>query len=415
MGFALQSGPDPRSVDRDPAARDRIHLSVVATSRNDDHGGSLTRRMQHFVDGLVEQCRRHRLPAELVLVEWNPPADRPPLSDALRWPEAQGPCSIRIVTVPRELHARMAHAAHLPLFQMFAKNVGIRRARGQYVLATNIDILFSDRIARYLRDRLQPGRVYRADRCDVPAEVPAGVPFDQILEFCERETFRINRRRGTRVKQGGRWRGVGVDGRRLARLARLRDGLVWVRDGIAGGDWPDVARRLLRAPAIAGRLAGGVTRRVCARLREGRPPFTNACGDFTLLSRADWFAQRGYPEWEIFSWHLDSILLYQAFLNGLKEVYVGRSRRIFHIDHETGSGYSPEGERALFGRLDARGIAYLTWPRFQELIADMRRTRKAGRPVVYNPESWGLAHVELPETIVRGAWPAIPVGQPTVA
>ena len=51
----------------------------------------------------------------------------------------------------------------------------------------------------------------------------------------------------------------------------------------------------------------------------------------------------------------------------------------------------------------------------QELIADMRRTRKAGRPVVYNPESWGLAHVELPETIVRGAWPAIPVGQPTVA
>ena len=49
------------------------HLSVVATTRNDNHGGSLTYRMQHFVDGFVEQCKRHQLSAELILVEWNPP------------------------------------------------------------------------------------------------------------------------------------------------------------------------------------------------------------------------------------------------------------------------------------------------------------------------------------------------------
>ena len=46
------------------------HFSVVATSRNDDHGGNLLQRMRHFVDGFAAQCRRHGLAAELILVEW---------------------------------------------------------------------------------------------------------------------------------------------------------------------------------------------------------------------------------------------------------------------------------------------------------------------------------------------------------
>ncbi len=46
------------------------HLSVVAVSRNDDHGRDLCGRMQHFVDGFIAQCRKHQLSAELILVEW---------------------------------------------------------------------------------------------------------------------------------------------------------------------------------------------------------------------------------------------------------------------------------------------------------------------------------------------------------
>src|SRR5690349_11117145 len=119
-------------------------LSVVATSRNDDHGGNLLPRTQWFIDGLVEQSSRHELPTELVLVEWNPPADRPPLAEALRWPAAGSSLTARVVTVPPERHAKLDFADAMPLFQMIAKNVGIRRARGEYILATNIDILFSD-------------------------------------------------------------------------------------------------------------------------------------------------------------------------------------------------------------------------------------------------------------------------------
>ena len=60
---------------------------------------------------------------------------------------------------------------------MIAKNVGIRRARGQFILATNIDILFSDELAEYLATRrLEHGRMYRIDRHDAMSDVPVDVP-----------------------------------------------------------------------------------------------------------------------------------------------------------------------------------------------------------------------------------------------
>ena len=116
------------------------YLSVVVTARNDDHGGNLLGRMQAFVNGWIAQARRFQVPSELIVVEWNPPPARPRLREALHWPEDLGPCEIRFIEVPPELHRRYAHAEALALYQMIAKNAGIRRARGRFVLATNIDI-----------------------------------------------------------------------------------------------------------------------------------------------------------------------------------------------------------------------------------------------------------------------------------
>ena len=142
------------------------YLSIVVTARNDDHGGNLLGRVQIFVNGWIAQARRYNLPSELIIVEWNPPADRQRLQEVLRWPEEFDPCDVRFIEVPAELHRRYQHASALPLYQMIAKNVGIRRARGQFVLATNIDILFSDELMAFLSEqRLDAGRMYRIDRC----------------------------------------------------------------------------------------------------------------------------------------------------------------------------------------------------------------------------------------------------------
>jgi hypothetical protein len=178
-------------------AGERPYLSVVVTARNDDHGGNLLGRMQAFVNGWVGQSRRHGLTSELIFVEWNPPEDRPRLVDALRWPKELGPCQVRILQVPPELHRRYAHAEALPLYQMMAKNAGIRRARGRFVLATNVDIIFSDELVGFLAQRkLEPRRMYRIDRHDVMPEVPID-GIEEQLAYCRTHLIRINAREGT--------------------------------------------------------------------------------------------------------------------------------------------------------------------------------------------------------------------------
>jgi hypothetical protein len=175
-----------------------IKLSVVATSRNDDHGANLRRRMQTFVNAFISQCRRHDLRAELILVEWNPPADRPRLAEVLRWPDDPSPCEVRIIEVPETLHRRLKHSAALPLFQMIAKNVGIRRARGQFILATNIDIVFNDELMRFIKEgKLETGKVYRIDRTDVETDVPVDAPIEEQLAYCRSHHLRLNSAYGT--------------------------------------------------------------------------------------------------------------------------------------------------------------------------------------------------------------------------
>ena len=182
------------------------YLSLVVTARNDDHGGNLLGRMQAFVSGWIEQARRYQIPSELIIVEWNPPPGRPGLIDALQWPEDLGPCEVRFVEVPQEIHARYDHGKALPLYQMIAKNVGIRRARGRFVLATNIDILVSSELASFLgKQQLECDRMYRIDRHDAMNEVPLERSIEDQLEYCRTHLIRVNTREGTfNVSHDGR-------------------------------------------------------------------------------------------------------------------------------------------------------------------------------------------------------------------
>ncbi len=174
------------------------YLSVVVTARNDDHGGNLLQRMQSFVNALLGQCRRHQLPAELVMVEWNPPPDRPRLAEALRWPGGEDFCGVRIIEVPHSLHRRFAHWHALPLYQMIAKNIGIRRALGEFIVATNIDILFSDELIEFIAERrLERGNMYRVDRYDVMEDVPVDGSVEEQLAYCRSHLIRANVREGT--------------------------------------------------------------------------------------------------------------------------------------------------------------------------------------------------------------------------
>src|SRR5262249_25324916 len=84
-----------------------------------------------------------------------------------------------------------------------------------------------------------------------------------------------------------------------------------------------------------------------AFLRERRPDnlHVNGCGDFQLMSREDWHRLRGYPEFETFSMNIDGLFSYIADAAGIREEMLPYP--IYHLEHEKGSGWSPEGEALL--------------------------------------------------------------------
>jgi hypothetical protein len=363
------------------------YLSIVATSRNDDHGGNPAQRTQVFVDTLAAHCAVHDLPAELVLVEWNPPAARPPLSAALRWPMPDAALSVRIVTVPTCIHDRFAHADALPLFQMKAKNAGIRRSRGDFVLATNIDIVLSKPLIAFLARRTpRPGRLYRIERHDVAPEPPAGAALDSVLDHCARHVVRINRRDASLDSGGGS----------MARVYPVRHRVV--------GHLPRAILRNLAhgiTPWSAGGRAALAASWASIRDEFARPQLlTNASGDFMLMDRASWHALHGYAEWDTYSFHLDAIFCHQAAASGRREVFLKPPMVAWHIEHARGSGFAPEDPDALWRRLDAAGVPWLDGDRAQAIVRDLHRGRMA--PAI-NGADWGLAGLDLDEFLPAAA------------
>ena len=360
------------------------YLSVVATARNDNHGGDLLPRMQLFINGLAAQCERHRLETELILVEWNPPADRPRLVDVLDWPDTQW-CSMRIVEVPHELHATLEHSDRLPLFQMIAKNVGIRRARGEFVLATNVDILFPDELmAELARRDLQHDRFYRVDRHDVAIDPDPDLPIEETLRLCSENVVRICARTGsTDVSDGHFYRVFYLGPLPTRRLRYIRDATLRRLRDLATGRWWAVkgqwhfARIRLAWEAEAARV----------------PLHTNASGDFTLLSRNGWDTTRAYPELETFSMHIDGLFLYQAHYSGLTGVDLPHP--VFHIEHSHGFKPAPNDVKTLNTRLEEASIPQITSEQFLQWIIAMHRTQA---PIRFNNDRWGFAERTLTET-----------------
>jgi len=566
------------------------YISVVVPARNDDHGGKMLGRMQAFLDAWFEQAERYGLRTEIVVVEWNPPPERPRLRECLKWPAGPRVCELRFLEVPSEVHRRFRNSRAIPLHQMIAKNAGIRRARGEFVLATNLDTICSAELVRFFAARqLERRTMYRIDRHDVASSFPPGVTADETLAFCQTHVLRIFTRDGAiefapdglrvverrdivppaagiRLGRGWyhleslddapyRWiaaaaevifekpastcrlaidletgpstggqplaveiadaggrvvAGETIEGRCTLRLyfpGALRQGRFYLRtprggvpltrdprwlnlrvfglrwepipedspayprhDVSIGLDFPesglveltvdqrsgppledvsvtarDAAGNVvfdtatgggpgalepgdavnvpsglhLTGSAAAGKPGRGGPRwllevvqaapardwNAClqapspAARHMADPAYIHmhACGDFTLLAREDWFALRGYPEFPIWPMHLDALFCFAAHHSGIREVVLEEPMRLYHIQHLSGAGWTPEGEEARLARIEAKGVRQMPWVELVQWIDLMRRF---SGPVIFGTEDWGLANETLAETPV---------------
>jgi len=331
-------------------------VSIVAAFRNEQYGGDLFGRARSFLRNVAWLSRRQRVRAEVILVEWCPLPDQPPLAEILRAPSLNGSFPVRIVTVAAETAAsRFERADEILLWSMAAKNVGVRRARSASILATDPDVLFTPALFRAIGSRaLDRNRFYRANRYDV--------------------------------------KGVPLEASPPAQLARCRGSIV--RANLLGGslrfDPPTGGVQLARAV----RSYLSKQRSSQPRSREGRAArptdwiHTNASGCFFLAHRSCWERIRGHPELPS-AGHLDAYLCVMAESAGIRQVILDGRRRLYHLEHS----------RQVDWDLP-HAPADLVVP-FETFLEDAREMLLAGKPTVFNEPSWGLGDVDLPETKLR--------------
>ena len=144
-------------------------LSIVVTRRHDDYGGDRPARVFRALGFNHEKLAARAVPHEIVFVEWNPVPGKRLLAEQI---EAALPGVAHDALVAYVADARYQEACtlnpRLGFLEFLAKNVGIRRARGRFVLTTNTDVFFGPELVdRFAAGVLDAGIVYRTNRVDV--------------------------------------------------------------------------------------------------------------------------------------------------------------------------------------------------------------------------------------------------------
>jgi hypothetical protein len=284
------------------------YLTIVVTGRNDGHGGDFIGRLQCFLKTTCFLAEKFRCALEIIVVEWNPPSNRPGLADAVVPVEKNNFVSIKIITVSSAIHNKITGDSGLPMLEWHAKNCGAVRAKGQFILLTNPDIVFSGELFAFLAERkLTKEYFYRAVRKDVlhPADAQRMQSGD-IIAHCEKNVLCVQGPLGT--MKGGR-------------------------------------------PGITDRLMLVVRFILCKTLPNFRL-FTNAAGDFLLTHSENFAAVCGYPEWPRGSF-VDGYLCYLLANGKTREYVLPFTECIYHLEHER-----PKKAGLLRYRAGLLGIMY---------------------------------------------------------
>jgi hypothetical protein len=297
------------------------------------------------------------VPVEVILVEWCPLPEAPQLAAALGAPPDGGSLEVRVVTVPAEVaSSRFEQSDEIALWIFAAKNVGIRRARAPFVLATNPDVLYTPALFRAIAKRpLAERSFYRASRFDVDG-VPTEAPPRRQLAAARRSIVRVN----------------------------LIGGSVSFERPSGG---KEVRERILRYSVVQEAKAPTTLEERSERPTEWL--HTNASGDFFLMHGGRWADLHGYPEFAS-AGHLDSYMCAMAASAGLEQVILdGRRRRLYHLEHRRAIDWEQPESAAHY---------YVPYDTF---LADARAMLLGERVPQFNGPDWGLEGVELPEATLR--------------
>ncbi len=254
-------------------------LSFIVCGRNDDYGGRFLERVNMFITSIYILSKKYQVETEIVFVEWNPPPDKNSfINDLLKMnPDIKtSGQKIKFIQVPFYFHNQYENRKHnpVPLLDYIGKNVGIRRCSGDFIVICSPDLIFSDKIFHHLMNGFyKSGFVYRAPRIDVkPVDtIPTDEKeYESLIETCKNQ---IIANHGT-------------------------------------GNTPVIDDKV-----------------------QMDNPFTNACGDFLLMAKEDWYSVGGCSERTDIFCHIDSETLYNC-LRFTQQWVLPADMCVYHQDHD---------------------------------------------------------------------------------
>jgi hypothetical protein len=170
------------------------YCSIVLTGKNDNYGGGFLDRAQTFLNRLSESLEKEPLAdIELVYVDYATASEVKKLHQIFTIPASlRG--RTRFLIVPPEFHEekKREYSSPLPFLEYVAKNIGIRRSRGEFVLAMNPDSLLPDTFFELVARRaFNDGVFYTATRLMMEENDSEPIEFAKINEPASSVYFRF--------------------------------------------------------------------------------------------------------------------------------------------------------------------------------------------------------------------------------
>ncbi len=322
------------------------YLSLVLTGRNDNYGGDFKSRLQKCISNTFKQLNAASISSELIFVNYNPDQTNPPIEEFIEWPKSNDTVKVKVLTVPNEVHKELVATGEVkdvPVLEYMGKNAGIRRAKGEFILSMNPDIVLPQELVEQLKS-LSKKKYYRADRVDFEGDLEGDYKY--LRFFMKGHDHPLSS---------------------LDQISQLR------KENIKENAWK------IFTPNIS-----WILNRFSKPVYYDNIPnrfHCNVSGDFMLMHRDHWKALHGHHQHTPIALHVDSLMVVQAAALKLKEHTF--KHPIFHQEHTR--------------RYDAT----LPDPRFKEafaiFLADGNEMMRTGKPKIYNDANWGLSKFDLPE------------------
>ncbi len=343
-------------------------LTIVIAARNDNYGGDFDARLQNTLAWNCFHLERKKILSEIILVNYNPIPSEKPLEKKLKAPPERSYTSVRIITANELVHKTYDNETlrlKIPFYEFIAKNIGIRRAKGQFILSMNADILLPESVFEFVaKGKLNMSYFYRADRADFYSFDMNSISRQQLIRECQKHTFKYF------------MKGFKYD---FSVVIPFKVFVLWLK--------------IFNSIRLRFHLFKTKHKNFFAKFNipavTDNAEFifhTHNSGDFLLMHREYWFNLRGNPEKTFISTHADASMVVMAATSGLKEYIFFEP--VFHQHHERRFGWKEIEENELFKK------EYL---RFQ---SEAQKMLKENKPYIFNDNNWGYGTAELSEILL---------------